>query len=999
MVLGLLLPMVTTVTTLCPGVCDVQGKAKRRHLSADECQHLGHGSLTEPHVFNQRPGNSDRHRRHLPRTAPKKHKCEPQLLHHVQEEEEEEEEEDSTLFTAAMELGAEEEEEEEEGEGEAEGTVDYLQGMTSRMFDEDFDCCETKEEEVEEEVEPLPDAHYGLLGPSRTLLQPRACIDDLPEEVLRQILALLPAQDLYGGVALTCHRWREIMEDTKFVPFRKQYYRYMKRERGTVEELTSILKNSDITGPKSSEHSIRNLVVFMAQHTVGERVRPEDVLHWVRRHRLSPQAEFSVRSRLPDVQEELETPLAVMAVILVLSEGVGDVQALVSLLTRCMSLTAVTEFLSHMATILLAMERNAVHISTRLHYNIYYVLQLMENGPGHVSSRSSSSHQLTAEQQLILNHNIQNDHVVKIKAFAGTGKTTTLVKYAEQRPHLRFLYVAFNKSVANEARRRFPGNVDCRTVHSLAFRDTGQRYKSKLTTALNLFSISLVLPPGRGGYTKAKVVASTLRTFMASAEDAVNISHVPDVHTTNSGNRIVIVHSEKQLFVSDAQMIWNRMKDVRRTDREAYRMTHDGYLKLWQLQEPKPRLSDYHVLLIDEAQDCTPAIMDVLLSQPCGKILVGDPHQQIYTFRGAVNALQLLEHTHVFYLTQSFRFGAEIAYVGATILKTCKNVEKILVGGTQKGGVCDENADRVAEAVRTGEACCRGNTAILSRCNTGVFDRAVKLTDANPRCRIHFIGDVKNFGLDRIMDLWRLTQPNPHPKFIKDPLIRHFVRMDGNSVRSLKEYIDQTDDLELNAKLTIVEKYASRIPELLIQLRSCSEPDLHRADFIVGTVHKAKGLEFESVMITDDFVRVPWPRHRMYRSPAFSLDSVPGDEWNLLYVAATRAKTTLIISESIYNLLTLAGEYFLKSEPVRSVTPPQAPPPCSVSNCPNCITPGSSFVMSAPTLKCSDSVLQGGPLCERCVWNRVGPIAFLVTDDVMSMANVPERLAHGVFHV
>lgn len=75
MVVGLLLPMVTTVTTLCPGVCDVQGKAKRRHLSADECQHLGHGSLTEPHVFNQRPGNSDRHRRHLPRTAPKKHKC------------------------------------------------------------------------------------------------------------------------------------------------------------------------------------------------------------------------------------------------------------------------------------------------------------------------------------------------------------------------------------------------------------------------------------------------------------------------------------------------------------------------------------------------------------------------------------------------------------------------------------------------------------------------------------------------------------------------------------------------------------------------------------------------------------------------------------------------------------------------------------------------------------------------------------------------------------
>ena len=57
---------------------------------------------------------------------------------------------------------------------------------------------------------------------------------------------------------------------------------------------------------------------------------------------------------------------------------------------------------------------------------------------------------------------------------AGTGKTTTLVKYAEQRPHLRFLYVAFNKSVASEAQRRFPSNVACKTVHSLAFNEAGK---------------------------------------------------------------------------------------------------------------------------------------------------------------------------------------------------------------------------------------------------------------------------------------------------------------------------------------------------------------------------------------------------------------------------------------------------------------------------------------------------------------------------------------------
>lgn len=48
------------------------------------------------------------------------------------------------------------------------------------------------------------------------------------------------------------------------------------------------------------------------------------------------------------------------------------------------------------------------------------------------------------------------------------------------------------------------------------------------------------------------------------------------------------------------------------------------------------------------------AIMNVMLSQRCGKILVGDPHQQIYTFKGAVNALHIVDHTHIYYLTQVY---------------------------------------------------------------------------------------------------------------------------------------------------------------------------------------------------------------------------------------------------------------------------------------------------------------------------------------------------------
>lgn len=108
--------------------------------------------------------------------------------------------------------------------------------------------------------------------------------------------------------------------------------------------------------------------------------------------------------------------------------------------------------------------------------------------------------------------------------------------------------------------------------------------------------------------------------------------------------------------------------------------------------------------------------------------------------------------------------------MGATILKVCKRVKKILVGGKQKGKsfcdtcvcvyvlvcvsfvimfvsatdpagrVCDETDSQVTNDVWRGVSPSRGKTAILSRCNVTVFSNAVELTDANPHCRIHFIG-------------------------------------------------------------------------------------------------------------------------------------------------------------------------------------------------------------------------------------------------------------------
>lgn len=85
--------------------------------------------------------------------------------------------------------------------------VDYLEGMTPEMFGRD--------EDLEDWSEPLPDAHYGLLGTTSVLLQPEGCMEKLPEELLIEILSLLPAQDLYRSATRVCHHWKNIIQDSK----------------------------------------------------------------------------------------------------------------------------------------------------------------------------------------------------------------------------------------------------------------------------------------------------------------------------------------------------------------------------------------------------------------------------------------------------------------------------------------------------------------------------------------------------------------------------------------------------------------------------------------------------------------------------------------------------------------------------------------------------------------------------------------------------------------
>lgn len=70
--------------------------------------------------------------------------------------------------------------------------------------------------------------------------------------------------------------------------------------------------------------------------------------------------------------------------------------------------------------------------------------------------------------------------------------------------------------------------------------------RKKLTFNLKPFAINSVLPEGRGGFVKAKVVTTTLNTFMSSADDSITIRHVPSYRVTRKGKRELTVNEREK---------------------------------------------------------------------------------------------------------------------------------------------------------------------------------------------------------------------------------------------------------------------------------------------------------------------------------------------------------------------------------------------------------------------------------------------------------------------
>jgi hypothetical protein len=456
---------------------------------------------------------------------------------------------------------------------------------------------------------------------------------------------------------------------------------------------------------------------------------------------------------------------------------------------------------------------------------------------------------------------------LKINAFAGAGKTSTLYFMAANTDRTG-LYLAFNRSIVTDAKNKFPRDFHCRTIHALAMSANAAIYNNmpgKLTNSMNGNAVTMILglqlkidltkefslTPRSQGF----LVLETIKKFMQSSDLTPALNHIP-LHGKLQLVPIDHLSDFFQQVVHWANILWDKMIDPN----DPTLLGFEGILKLWALSNP---ILTYDFILLDEAQDSNPVILDVLAKQNCQIIYVGDKHQQLYEWRGAVNAMDKISTPNTSYLTCSFRFGPVIAEVATRILWLLG--ERTIVQGN-----CE-----ICSMVGS----CNPKT-VLCRTNAGVISEFVSAVQAKKRPFI--IGgtvELKNY-LQSVTAL-KNGMPSDHSELFGfsswDEVIEFSETPEGGHLRTIVNIVKTHDENMLKNFLEMTPKYENQ------------------ADVVISTVHKAKGREWDYIRLANDYFTP-----RKTEDGFYNLNTA---EVRLLYVAITRAKVGVKLSESAYQYL------------------------------------------------------------------------------------------------
>ena len=509
---------------------------------------------------------------------------------------------------------------------------------------------------------------------------------------------------------------------------------------------------------------------------------------------------------------------------------------------------------------------------------------------------------------------------LKVEAYAGAGKTSTLKLVGEamtSRPDdKRILYLAFNKALADEAQRKIGVlGIECRTAHSLAFRNSSKDIRNRLSpNSMEIRDgyLRMIEKDARLGslYSKASgamvyahasegvdvtgdagrrhmigALRDSIAAFEHSCDASLSADHVSRGNykllslmkfSLVKGNAFLRTPPNRREAKANEYLAKEFVAPIRELAESLWResvrpgsplkITHDTYLKLFQMSNP---ILPYDTIFVDEAQDLDPVMLDIIRNggKDSQTIFVGDSHQQIYGWRGATNAMALPGLPSL-YLTQSFRFGDDdVADYANWVLDIKRATDKQFADMPRLRGnpALSTKIENVDDA-----------TMIINRSNAGVLQSAIDVISAGGVP--YLAGGTKKFTeyLNAAYDI-RCGRASKHSDFLAF----------GDNYEALQEFAETADGRDYKIVVNLVEKYGDKTPGIsnMIASQTASDPSL--ATVYISTVHGVKGLESPNVRIGDDFSKAT-SKDKDSEDVSFNPEVV-----NICYVALTRAQKSL----------------------------------------------------------------------------------------------------------
>jgi superfamily I DNA/RNA helicase len=462
---------------------------------------------------------------------------------------------------------------------------------------------------------------------------------------------------------------------------------------------------------------------------------------------------------------------------------------------------------------------------------------------------------ISRAQRKIINF-IKEGGTLKVKAFAGTGKTTTLVFLAEENIRLRILYLVFGKANEVDAIKKFPRNTRVKTTHALALQYL--RYHSELD-----------LSKIRKGY-KAKEIADLYDCDIELAQYAIHVFE----NFCNSSSHTFFE------FIGDDDVIELPKKIFSDMVNGKIAITHDFYLKFFHLSiihNGPPRLN-FDIAMIDEAQDTNMVTLDIFLRLNIKtKIYVGDENQQIFAFRGSRDIMKMVDSEEL-PLLETFRFNQDIADISNKLLKRFKD-EKFEIKTKVKKDL--KKIDSVCYISRT-------NSKLIQTINELISDDIKFKTIRKPEELFQLIEEVFYLA-------------NNRKKEIKNNFfLKRFKDLDD-----LTDYAEAVDDVELKSTIKTYKEFGIKIFNFRDIAQKYFDAKGDDIKTYLSTAHVSKGLEWDKVILTDDFPeftknisKTKYKTIKSFRKNINSIDPLIVNEFNLFYVAMTRAKQELEILSS-----------------------------------------------------------------------------------------------------